>query len=115
VSKNKRIECADGFSMSVQASAFNYCEPKRDNAEAYTEVEVGFPSHPEPLLARYAEDASAPTNTVYPYVPVQAVVDVCAKHGGVLSGDLPSGVACLKASPTEEDSFSLDKERFMAP
>jgi hypothetical protein len=105
VSKNKRIECADGFSMSVQASAFNYCEPKRDNAEAYTEVEVGFPSHPEPLLARYAEDASAPTNTV----------DVCAKHGGVLSGDLPSGVACLKASPTEEDSFSLDKERFMAP
>jgi hypothetical protein len=112
---NKRIECADGFSMSVQASGFNYCQPRKDNAEAYTEVEVGFPSRPEPLLARYAEDASAPTSTVYPFVPVQAVVDVCAKHGGVISGDLPAGVTRLKGIPAPEDSFSEDKERFMAP
>ena len=41
---NKRIECADGFSMSVQASRFNYCEPRVDDAKAYTEVEVGFPT-----------------------------------------------------------------------
>lgn len=115
MSSNKRIKCVDGFSMSVQASAFNYCEPREDNAAAYTEVEVGFPSQPEPLLARYAEDATALTNTVYPYVPAQAVIDVCAKHGGVLSGDLPAGIAQLRPRSSSEDSFSEDKERFMAP
>jgi hypothetical protein len=112
---NKRIECADGFSMSVQASAFNYCEPKKDNADVYTQVEVGFPSLAEPLLERYAEDASALTNTVYPFVPTQAVTDVCAKHGGIISGELPNGVAYLKAKSDREDTFSEDKERFMAP
>ena len=54
--KNKRIECADGFSMSVQASVHNYCEPRNDNAVSYTEVEVGFANDYESLLAPYAEN-----------------------------------------------------------
>ena len=94
---NKRGYCADGFSMSVQASAFNYCEPREDNAEAYTEVEVGFPNRYESLLASYAEDASSPTNTVYPFVPASVIVDVCVKHGGIESGQLPRGIIYLKA------------------
>ena len=94
---SKRIECADGFSMSVQASRMNYCEPRVDNAEAYDEVEVGFPSSPEPLLERYAEDQSNLTETVYGWVPSQTVLDVIAKHGGVVSGDLPPGVIYLEA------------------
>ena len=93
----KRIECADGFSMSVQASRMNYCEPRVDNAKAYNEVEVGFPSSPEPLLERYAEDQSNLTETVYGWVPSQVVLDVLAKHGGVVSGDLPPGIVYLEA------------------
>ncbi len=93
---NKRIECADGFSMSVQASSFNHCGPKIDNAKAYTEVEVGFPNAYEPLLAPYAEDVKDYTGTVYGYVPAQLIVDVCAKHGGIVAGDLPNGVIYLE-------------------
>ena len=93
---NKRVYCADGFSMSVQASAFNYCEPRKDNAEAYTQVEVGFPNRYESMLVSYAEDATSPTNTVYPFVPVSIIVDVCAKHGGIVDGKLPRGVIYLE-------------------
>ena len=95
MTNNKRIECTDGFSMSVQASSFNYCNPRVDNAEAYKEVEVGFPSHPEPLLDSYAEDYTRPTETVYPYVPAQLIADVIAKHGGIVSGELPLGLPYL--------------------
>ena len=92
---NKRIECADGLSMSVQASRFSYCEPRVDNAKAYTEVEVGFPNAYEPILAPYAEDMEDYTGTVYGFVPVQLIVDVCAKHGGIVAGELPAGIAYL--------------------
>ena len=93
---NKRIECADGFSMSVQASKYNYCAPRIDNANEYTTVEVGFPSDYESLLAPWAENPEDCTGTVYGFVPTQVVVDVCAKHGGVVSGDLPDGVVYLE-------------------
>ena len=94
--KNERVKCVDGFSMSVQASQSNYCMPRIDNAHKYTEVEAGFPSEYELLLAPYAEDKENYTTTVYPYVPAQVIVDVCAKHGGVVSGELPNGVIYLE-------------------
>ena len=94
---NSKIICADGFSMSVQASSFSYCEPRIDNAEEYQKVEVGFPSDPEPLIIRYAEDPSQPTETVYGWVPVDVVLNVCAKHGGVVRGELPQGIPMLDA------------------
>ena len=93
---NKRIECADGFSMSVQASKYNYCEPRIDNANEYATVEVGFPSDYESLLVPWVEDPEAYTNTVYGFVPVQVIVDVCAKHGGIVAGELPPGVTYLE-------------------
>ena len=43
--KNKRIKCADGFSMSVQANSGAYCSPRSDNAASYDEVEVGLKEH----------------------------------------------------------------------
>ena len=46
----KEVVCADGFSMSVQASETHYCSPREDGAEKYTAVEVGYPNPPEPLL-----------------------------------------------------------------
>lgn len=94
---NERIECADGFTMSVQASRFNYCEPRMDNAKAYAQVEVGFPNAYEPLLAPWIEDPYDPTGTVYGYVPSQVVLDVIAKHGGIVSGELPPGVIYLES------------------
>lgn len=77
-----RIECADGFSLSVQANSLTYCAP-RDNNGPYTEVEVGFPSERVEALMPYVENADDPTGTVYGYVPVEIVLAVIAEHGGV--------------------------------
>ena len=96
-SRNKRVVCADGFSMSVQAHDGAYCTPRRDNAEKYTHVEVGFPSERESLLMQWCEEFETPTNTVYAYVPVQAVTNVIAKHGGIVDGEVPRGVAPIPA------------------
>ena len=80
---NAPIKCADGFTMSVQGSAYHYCSPRITGLAIYNNYEIGYPSEAEPLLMPYAEDADHPTDTVYGYVPVQVLVDVIAKHGGV--------------------------------
>ena len=85
------IICKDKFSMSVQASELHHCTPKENgNTMTYTSVEVGFPNEKEELLMDYAEDIDKPTGTVYPYVPAQLILDVIDKHGGMLSGEIPS-------------------------
>ena len=94
---NKTILCADGFRMSVQASAGNYCSPRTSNAKRYDAVEVGFPSREEPLLMEYADDTNW-TDTVYGYVPVQVVTNIIAKHGGMVEGEVPAGVPTLWAN-----------------
>ena len=38
-----RLICANGFTLSIQASKYSYCTP-RSNSGPYSEVEVGFPS-----------------------------------------------------------------------
>ena len=76
------IECADGFSMSVQAGSMLYCSP-RNNDGPYTHFEVGFPSEREELLMPYVEDEFRPTDTVYAQVPIEVIVEVINKHGGV--------------------------------
>ena len=94
---NRRILCADGFSMSVQAGAESYCTPRHDDATAYTEVEIGFPNSQEDLLMRYAEDTNSPIGTVYGFVPVQVVINVLVKHGGIVDGELPPGIPYIGA------------------
>lgn len=76
--------------MSVQAGEGMYCEPRSDTGP-YTEVEVGYPSESDPLLLPFAEDKSAPTETVYGWVPKSVVLAVVAKHGGIVSGGMPDG------------------------
>tara|TARA_Y100001938_G_C7920234_1_gene344105 strand:+ start:82 stop:399 length:318 start_codon:yes stop_codon:yes gene_type:complete len=94
----KRIECADGFSMSVQASSSNYSDPRADGADKYTAVEVGFPNREERLLNPYMDgDNFDPTDTVYAFVPAHIIVLLCAKHGGIVSGELPPGIPFLEA------------------
>lgn len=77
-----RVECVDGFSMSVQVSKNHYCSPRSDDGP-YEAVEIGFPSDVEPLILSYAETQVNPTETVYPYVPVEIVNQIIEKHGGL--------------------------------
>jgi hypothetical protein len=77
----KRIECADGVSLSVQAGHHAYCSP-RENYVFWHEVEVGFPSVEIKELMRYAEEPERPTETVYGYVPVALVEHIIESHGG---------------------------------
>ena len=102
---NKKVVCADGFTMSVQAHQGAYCSPRIDNAEKYTAAEVGFPNREEPLLLDFAEDPDKPTDTVYGWVPAQVIVNIIAKHGGMVGGEVPRGIAPLVASGRNYGSF----------
>lgn len=75
--------CADGFNVSVQGHAGAYSHPRDDFAQEYRAVECGFPSEKEELLMQYAENPEDPTETVYGYVPVETVIAVIEKHGGL--------------------------------
>jgi hypothetical protein len=87
-----RAVCADGFSVSIQAGSFAYCTP-RETATHYEAVELGYPNAPDPDLFEYMENNSEdrddsftdPTDTVYPYVPLEVIEKVVAKHGGIVS------------------------------
>jgi hypothetical protein len=96
IKQNKKIICKDGFTMSVQANEGAYCNPRINEAAKYTQVEIGFPSQREELIIEWAEDQGQPTDTVYGYVPTHVVNSVIAKHGGMVSGEVPNGVAPLK-------------------
>ena len=93
---NKKVICADGFMMSVQANENAYCSPRVNAATLYIEVEVVFPSDREELIMDWAENRAQPTETVYGYVPVSVVTNVIAKHGGMVAGEVPRGVARLE-------------------
>ena len=95
---NQQVVCADGFKMSVQAHVGAYCSPRTNDANNYSEVEIGFPTAKEPLLMEYCEEPEDPTGTVYAYVPAQVVTNVIAKHGGMVEGEVPAGIPALRAS-----------------
>jgi len=80
--RSKRITCADGFSISVQANEYAYCYP-RDNYGPWYEVECGFPSSVPELIMHYCENAENPTGTVYGYVPIDLVEELLQLHGGI--------------------------------
>ena len=92
IKKHKRVHCKDGFSMSVQADQYAYCNPRINGAETYMEVEVGYPNRMEPLLEQYCEDPTRPCDTVYGYVPAHVVSLIITKHGGMVNGTVPNGV-----------------------
>jgi len=97
IKKNKMIVCKDGFTMSVQANKGAYCEPRVNNAKKYTSVEIGYPSQHEEMLMEWCEDSDKPLNTVYGWVPAERVSLIRAKHGGVVSGELPAGIPFIEA------------------
>ena len=98
----KAVSCKDGFSVSIQAGKSKYCCP-RDNDGPYIEVELGFPNMEEPLIMPWAEDRTAPTDTVYGYVPSTVVLEMLLKHGGMVEGELPPMVMGHSSNnPNEE-------------
>jgi hypothetical protein len=92
-----RIICADGFSMSVQASQYGYCSPREDRGPWY-KAEVGFPSAKEESLMEYCEDSEKPTETVYGYVPVEIIEKIVDSHGGIALAN-GIGVVPSKSGP----------------
>ena len=83
-----RAVCADGFSVSIQGNTnSHYCSPRDVSYGGVPyEVELGYPSTSDPLIANYAEDKDRPTGTVYGYVPIDIVEELIAKHGGITGG-----------------------------
>jgi len=77
------LVCADGFSMSVQASASHYCEPRTSDADWYDTVEVYRCSWREPLFDDLpGRDDSE--DEPYARVPVSLVDTVILKHGDIV-------------------------------
>ena len=85
---NSMVHCADGFSMSVQASGQHYCDPRSDTGP-YTHVEVGTVKAWDYYLQTFAEDPLRPTETVYGYVPADNIQMCIDAHGGMVAGELP--------------------------
>lgn len=83
-----KIECNDGFRVSVQASFSHYCSPRKTlrskHTNYYKEYELGFPSESDDLLEKYKEvEDDEQTNTIFPYVPKEVVDKLIEKHGGI--------------------------------
>ena len=89
----KRVKCADGFSVSIQAGADKYCHPRStEEGTQYTELELGFPSSSDDIIKQYAENEKDLTGTVYGYVPVDDIYLLLLAHGGPTEGEVPQGV-----------------------
>ena len=84
LSVRPRVECKDGFNVSIQASAMTYCSPREDRGP-YMHVELGFPSEKVDEWLEYAETSETPTDTVYGWVPVEIVDQVLEEHGGIIN------------------------------
>lgn len=73
----EHVVCADGFTLSVQASSFHYCTP-RSNEGPWTHFEV--------MLDDYEEDwedsLTYTSMPLYARVPAEDVDAFIAKHGG---------------------------------
>ena len=79
------IAAKDGFIVSLQIGAFNYCASEngyRTLGHTMQEVEFGFPSENEELLKPYTEDSGDITQSVG-RVPISILEEIFEKHGGI--------------------------------
>lgn len=81
----------NGVTLSIQASSVHHCDPQVDDASAYTNVEVGFPSERIDALMPYIQwpDEDNPTGAVYAHVPAEVLLNVVEAAGGLQEGLLP--------------------------
>ena len=76
--------CADGLRLSVQGHFGAYSWPRDDFAASYGQVEIMGPPKADELLAPYERECNAVGyQMIYPYVPVEVVVKLIEKHGGL--------------------------------
>lgn len=77
----------DGTKMTVQASAFHYCEPRRSGLDSYKSYEVAYPSRIIDKLRDYAEmpveSEEELLESVYSNVPAELLSQIVMEHGGV--------------------------------
>jgi hypothetical protein len=72
------VVCADGSTMSVQASKFHYCTPRSDFGP-YTHVEVWYCKGPKQWEEYGYGDGSEP----YVFVPIELVAEEIDRRGGM--------------------------------
>lgn len=80
--KRPRIICKNGFSMSVQGSAYHYCFPK-SLQKYYDSMEIGFPTKRINKLLQYRDGSGNATESVYAYVPCELIETIIKKNGGI--------------------------------
>lgn len=73
------IECANGLTMSVQASNMHYCTP-RDNVGPWTHVEIGYPNK---ILSEISQYSDGDSFSIYGYVPIELVENIIEANGGM--------------------------------
>lgn len=83
-----RICCKDGWNASIQAGPWHKADKvpvTEDNKLGIRSVEVGFVEGTVCDLISYAEDKDYPfSSTIYEYVPLFVIENVCKKHGGIV-------------------------------
>jgi len=80
-----RLECADGFSMSVKAGKYWHSDPEHHLVDGeYSAWEIGFPSEEDELLEAYYRNVGYSMGNVYGYIPIEIVNQIIAKHGGIV-------------------------------
>lgn len=89
---NRQITCADGVTFRVAGSEFDYCEPKINGAQHYSQVEVNYmvnadgddfnPEEWEEYRIKRGHEFS-----IYAYVPIELVQKFIADHGGEVKDD----------------------------
>lgn len=74
-----QIYCSDGFNFSaICGKRWFHADPEEGT------VEIGFISEPQKELEPFAEGGyNDPTRCVYPYVPVELMLEIIDIHGGV--------------------------------
>ena len=70
------VICADGYTMSIQASDYHYCIPRKDNADDYEAVEVMVISSRDPKSLRPYS-----VGGVYAFVPIEMLERIVKRHG----------------------------------
>lgn len=85
IQARRRCTLKDGTMVSVQASEFHYCWPRKDNADKYSTVEAWF-WRPD---KRFKEGRRMLTEEPLAFLPADELMNMIDTHGGIVSGELP--------------------------
>ncbi len=81
------VKCNDGFTFSAQIHYGVNCNSKEAKSmKEITDMELGYPSEADDLIAPYANETeygTPLTQDVYGYTPIDVIVALVNKHGGL--------------------------------